>query len=253
MFATARQQKATEIIVEQIRTAILDGRLAPGDRLPPERELGGQFQVSKQTLRESMRALEHMGLVEVRKGIGGGAFIVEVDASVASRNLANYLYFKNLTIENLSEMRRIMEPYAASRAARHISSADLETLRTLNAATREYLNAGDWAAVSRAEIDFHRLIARQTGNPMLILVLEFVETLLEDFKKILNPDAGFMESVLLAHEAILSAITDGDADAASERMLAHVADVEAYLSKLKKNRNGKILWENCLQAQSADR
>ena len=72
MFETARQSKTTEIIIGQIRAAILEGRLKPGDRLPPEKQLGEQFQVSKQTLRESMRALEHMGLIDVRKGGGGG-------------------------------------------------------------------------------------------------------------------------------------------------------------------------------------
>lgn len=251
MFATARQQKATEIIIDQIRTAILAGRLVPGDRLPPERELGEQFQVSKQTLREAMRALEHMGLIEVRKGVGGGAFIVEVDATVASRNLANYLYFRNLTIENLSEMRRIMEPHAARRAAENIGQNDLKALARLNAATRKHLSAGDLAAVSRDEIQFHRLIARQTGNPMLTLVLEFVETLLEDFKKILGPDAPFMEGVLSAHEAILASINTGDAEAAAAQMLDHVVAVEKHLSQLKKKQTGKQLWENCLQATSS--
>lgn len=247
MFETARQSKTTEIIIDQIRTAILEGRLSPGDRLPPEKKLGEQFQVSKQTLRESMRALEHMGLIDVRKGIGGGAFIVEVDQQVAAQNLANYLYFKDLTIENLSEFRRIMEPYAAARAARQISQADLDELKRLNDAARDNLRAKNWDLVSRDEIAFHRLIARQTENPILILMLDFVETLLEDFKKILKPDAGFMQSVLEAHESIYAAISAGDATLASDQMLAHVTDVETYLARLKKSRVGKQLWENCLK------
>jgi GntR family transcriptional repressor for pyruvate dehydrogenase complex len=251
MFETARQNKTTEIIIGQIRTAILEGRLSPGDRLPPEKRLSEQFQVSKQTLRESMRALEHMGLIDVRKGVGGGAFIVEVDEQVASRSLANYLYFKKLTIENLSELRRIMEPYAAARAAERISPSDLDTLQQLNDSTRANLKKKQWDQVSRDEIAFHRLIARQTDNPILILMLDFVETLLEDFKKILKPDAGFMASVLMAHEAILEGIADGNAALAAERMRAHVIDVETYLSRLKKSGTGKKLWENCLQMTEA--
>lgn len=247
MFQTVRQNKTTEIIISQIRTAILEGRLAPGDRLPPEKQLGEQFQVSKQTLRESMRALEHMGLIDVRKGVGGGAFIVEVDEQVAAQNLANYLYFKNLTIADLSEFRRIMEPYAAAQAAERISPSDLDTLHQLNESTRNNLKNKEWDLVSRDEIAFHRLIARQTHNPILILMLDFVETLLEDFKKILKPDVGFMESVLMAHEQILRAIAGGDATLASEQMLAHVIDVETYLSRLKKSGVGRKLWENCLQ------
>lgn len=247
MFETARQSKTTDIIIGQVRTAILEGRLKPGDRLPPEKQLGEQFQVSKQTLRESMRALEHMGLIDVRKGGGGGAFIVAVDEQVAAQNLANYLYFKNLTIENLSEFRRIMEPFAAARAAERMSPADLDTLQRLNDSTRANLQSENWDRVSRDEIAFHRLIARQTENPILILMLDFVETLLEDFKKILKPDAGFMGTVLEAHEAICDAIAGGDAQLAAEQMLNHIIDVEAYLSRLKKSRAGKKLWENCLK------
>jgi DNA-binding FadR family transcriptional regulator len=78
-------------------------------------------------------------------------------------------------------------------------------------------------------------------------MLDFVETLLEDFKKILKPDASFMESVLLAHEAILGAIAAGNPALASEQMLAHVIDVETYLSRLKKSGAGRKLWKNCLQ------
>ncbi len=75
MFESARQHKTTDIIIERIRTAILEGKLQPGDRLPPEKQLGEQFKVSRQTLRESIRALEHLGLIVMRKGNGGGAFI----------------------------------------------------------------------------------------------------------------------------------------------------------------------------------
>lgn len=251
MFATVRQSKTTAIIVDRIRTAILEGRLAPGDRLPPEKQLGEQFQVSKQTLRESMRALEHMGLIRVRKGIGGGAFIVAVDRRIAVQSLANYLYFKNLTIADLSECRRILEPYAAARAADRMTDGDMKDLGRVNAATRNHMEAGQWDQVTRDEITFHRLIARQTDNPVLVLMLDFVETLLADFKQILEPDAAFMQAVLEAHESIHGAIAAGDARGASDRMLAHVIDVETYLARLKESRSGRHLWRNCLGSNDA--
>ncbi|MEK6196074.1 MAG: GntR family transcriptional regulator, partial [Deltaproteobacteria bacterium] len=117
MFKIARTSTITQKIIDQIRTAILAGKLKPGDILPHEKELTEQFGVSKQTLRESLRALEHMGLIDVRKGIGGGAHIVEVDIEVTKQSLANFLYFKDLTIENLSELRKLIEPHAAGKAA----------------------------------------------------------------------------------------------------------------------------------------
>lgn len=248
MFEPAKQSKTTDIIIEQIRTAILEGRLKPGDRLPPEKELGDQFGVSKQTMRESLRALEHMGLIVLRKGSGGGAFIVEVEEQVVVQNLANYLYFKNLTIENLSELRRIMEPHSARCAAEKINREELARLKEINEKTREGIEQRNWSEVTRKEIEFHRLIASQTNNPILILILDFVETLLEDFKKILQPDEMFINSVLISHEMIYQAISLGDGEAAAREMLNHVLAVDQYLARLKQNKEGSRLWRNCLQA-----
>jgi GntR family transcriptional repressor for pyruvate dehydrogenase complex len=248
MFESARQNKTTDIIIEKIRAAILEGKLNPGDRLPPEKELGEQFGVSKQTLRESLRALEHMGLIVLKKGSGGGAFIVEVEQHVATQNLANYLYFKKLTIENLSELRRILEPHAARCAAERMNGSDLKKLETINKQTANSLTRRDWDRVTQCEIEFHRMIAHQTDNPILILILDFVENLLDDFKKILKPDTDFMNSVLNSHETIYQAIADKNGDSAADEMLKHVLEVEGYLSQLKRKKEGSRLWQNCLQA-----
>jgi GntR family transcriptional repressor for pyruvate dehydrogenase complex len=247
MFKIARTSTITQKIITQIRTAILAGKLKPGDILPHEKELTEQFGVSKQTLRESLRALEHMGLIDVRKGIGGGAHIVEVDIEVTKQSLANFLYFKDLTIENLSELRKLIEPHAAGKAAEHISKDDLEELRELNETARGNLNNDLLEEMSHDEINFHRVIAQNTGNPILILILDFVENLLEDFKKVLKPDLAFSKSVLDAHDKIYQAICDKDPKKASTEMYQHVYDVELHLAKLKQDID---LWQACLKTGS---
>ena len=247
MFKIARTSTITQKIIDQIRTAILAGKLKPGDILPPEKELTEQFGVSKQTLRESLRALEHMGLIDVRKGIGGGAHIVEVDIEVTKQSLANFLYFKDLTIENLSELRKLIEPHAARKAAEYISKDDLEELGKLNETARGNLNNNLLEEMSHDEINFHRVIAQNTGNPILILILDFVENLLEDFKKVLKPDLAFSKSVLDAHDKIYQAICDKDPKKASTEMYQHVYDVELHLAKLKQDID---LWQACLKTGS---
>ncbi len=247
MFKIARTSTITQKIIDQIRTAILAGKLKPGDILPHEKELTEQFGVSKQTLRESLRALEHMGLIDVRKGIGGGAHIVEVDIEVTKQSLANFLYFKDLTIENLSELRKLIEPHAAGKAAEHISKDDLEELGKLNETARGNLNNNLLEEMSHDEINFHRVIAQNTGNPILILILDFVENLLEDFKKVLKPDLAFSKSVLDAHDKIYQAICDKDPKKASTEMYQHVYDVELHLAKLKQDID---LWQACLKTGS---
>ena len=244
MFKTAKTSTITQKIIGQIRTAILKGRLKPGDILPPEKELVEQFGVSKQTLRESLRALEHMGLIDVRKGIGGGAHIVEVDIEVTKQSLANFLYFKDLTIENLSELRKLIEPHAAAMAARTMSPEGLRILDELNVRARVNLEKKFMQEMSRNEINFHRVIAQTTSNPILVLILDFVEDLLEDFKKVLKPDMDFSRSVLDAHDRIYAAICDQNPERASTEMYRHVQEVEDHLAKLKEDID---LWQVCLK------
>jgi GntR family transcriptional repressor for pyruvate dehydrogenase complex len=232
MFKEVRQSKVTQKIFSQIRTAILEGKLQPGDKLPSEKELVEQFQVSKQTLRESLRALEHMGLIDVRKGIGGGAFIVEVNIEIAKESLANYLYFKNLTIDNLSEFRLLIEPAAARMAAQNISNDELRALDLLNQSARQNLRMNRIRDAARDEFNFHLFIADLTKNPILILCLDFVESMLDDFKSVLKPDRAFFETVLDAHDRIYMAIKDRNAALAQAEMLAHVEAVGDHLREL---------------------
>jgi GntR family transcriptional repressor for pyruvate dehydrogenase complex len=246
MFKEVRQSTVTQKIISQIRGAILQGKLRPGDKLPSEKKLVDQFQVSKQSLREAMRALEHVGLIEVRKGIGGGARIVEVDIEVTKENLANYLSFKNLSIENLSEFRKLVEPYAAAKAAENISTKQLEALDAINRSARDNLENNRVYEAAQDEFNFHRLISEQTNNPLLILILDFVESMMDDFKKLFGPDKAFFEQVLDRHERIYQAILDRDAQRASDEMLADVTEVGDELLKLKDD-----LSINSLYARSA--
>lgn len=210
--------------------------------MPPEKELVDQFQVSKQTLREAMRALEHIGLIDMRKGIGGGAFIVEVDIEVTKESLANYLYFKNLSIENLSELRKLIEPHAAGKAATTIAPGDLDKLKALNDSARENLNRNLLAEASRDESDFHRFIAEQTANPLLILILDFVESMIEDFERLFGPDKDFFSTILDCHERIYQAICDRNAERAAAHMLEHVVQVEQHLLQCKHHLDLKKLY-----------
>jgi GntR family transcriptional regulator, transcriptional repressor for pyruvate dehydrogenase complex len=232
MFNAVRFNKASQQIISQIRGLILEGKLSPGDRLPSESALTDQFQVSKQTLREALRALEYMGLLEIRKGVTGGAYVVEVDPGVAKEILTNFLYFKNLTIRNLSEIRKIIEPYAAQVAARRMEDKDVDRLAALLEASKKEPAEEYSTDMSVVDLDFHRVIAKSTDNPILVLMVDFVESLMGDLKKLVRPDAGFSVAVLKAHERIYSAIKSRDEGKAASEMYDHVAEVEERLARL---------------------
>ena len=229
MFNSVKSNKVCQHIADQIRNAIFDGRLKPGDKLPFERELIEKFKVSKATLREALRSLEVLGFLEIRKGVSGGAFVTEVDMTKARDSFTNFLLFKNLSLKDLSEVRLLLEPYIAEKATLAITKEDLNRLGKL-IKDSEHAIKNDMTFESRKdEIEFHRIIASITGNPILMFILDFVENLLIDTKEILKPGKEFSSKVLRAHKRIYNALLERNVNKVREEMVKHIREVEKDL------------------------
>ena len=236
MFNSVKSNKVCQHIADQIRNAIFDGRLKPGDKLPSERELIEKFKVSKATLREALRSLEVLGFLEIRKGISGGAFVTEVDMTKARDSFTNFLLFKNLSLKDLSEVRLLLEPYIAEKATRAITKEDLNRLDKL-IKDSEHAIKNDIAFVSRKdEIEFHRIIGSITGNPILMFILDFVENLLIDTKAFLKPGKEFSAKVLRAHKRIYNALSERNIKKVHEEMVRHIREVEKDFLAAQKER-----------------
>jgi len=237
MFKTAKFSRISENIVQQIRQAILQGKLKPGDRLPSEKELAEDFGVSKASLREAFRALEALGLLEVRQGVSGGAFIRQVDEKTARDALTNYLYFHNPSIAELSQVRCIIEPELAEIAALAASEEELEQLEEGHQELKASLSEDEFN--HGVEIDFHRRIAIIANNPFICLIMDAVRDMLVGIKDLLQTDRDFSEKVYLAHERILTALRERDPKKARIEMFRHVKEVEQSLIVFKQ-RHGSL-------------
>jgi GntR family transcriptional repressor for pyruvate dehydrogenase complex len=229
MFDSVKSNKVSQHITDQIRNAIFDGRLKPGDKLPPEKELTERFKVSKATLREALRSLEVLGFLEIRKGVSGGAFVTEVDMTKARDLFTNFLLFKNLSLKDLSEVRLLLEPYIAEKATLSITQDDLVRLEGLIKDSERALKSNIGFESRKIEIEFHRIIASITGNPILMFILDFVENLLIDTKEILKPGKEFSGKVLRAHKRIYSGLLERDVKKVHEEMVRHIREVEKDL------------------------
>ncbi|MDF1590524.1 MAG: FadR/GntR family transcriptional regulator [Desulfobacterales bacterium] len=232
MFKSITSSKAPQKIINQIRNAILKGEIGPGQKLYSEKKLMEEFAVSKSTLREALRTLEVMGLIEIKKGAKGGVFVSEVDMKTTQQSLVNFLYFKNVSVYHLSEIRKVLEPYVAKIAADAIRPEKLMALKDINDRCTQALEQGDTEKVEKDIIRFHRVIANCSENPILVFILAFVEDLLEDIKKQLRPDNDFFQSVLAAHIRIYDALAEGDAEKAFSEMYKDVSRVEAFLAPM---------------------
>ncbi len=229
MFDSVKSNKVSQHITEQIRNAIFDGRLKPGDKLPSEKELTERFKVSKVTLREALRSLEVLGFLEIRKGVSGGAFVTEVDMTKARDSFTNFLLFKNLSLKDLSEVRLLLEPYIADKATLTITKEDLRRLEELIRESERAVKSDVGFESRKIEIEFHRIIASITGNPILMFILDFVENLLIDTKEILRPGKEFSGKVLRAHKRIYRGLLERDVKKVHEEMVKHIREVEKDL------------------------
>ena len=233
MFKPITSRKAPHLIITQIRSAILQGKIAPGEKLPSSSELMKKFSVSKATLREALRTLEYLGLIDIRKGAKGGIYACEVDSKISRDNLINFFHFQSVSVQHLSEVRKILEPYAAKVAAKTISAEDIEELNKIIQRCEAALAKGQNNKINNDLVNFHRLIAQCTGNPVLIFILTFVEDLLQDTKDILRPKGRFFQTVVEAHKRIVDALANRDGERAWKEMYKDVSQVEEYLISIK--------------------
>jgi GntR family transcriptional repressor for pyruvate dehydrogenase complex len=228
-----KTKKATTIIIDQVRLAILQSHLCPGDKLSSEKEMSENFKVSRQTVREALSALENMGLIEIRQGVSGGAYIRTMPLSMLQESFLNFLHFKDLSPKHLADVRQGIEPYAARLAASLRTEEDLAKLESILRDAEDAFDRGAPKHVVRGhEARFHLCIASITRNPALSLFISIISNILGSMRNMLQPDISYSSDVATAHRAVFEAIKNQDCDLAAECMLKDVRQAERVLGKL---------------------
>ena len=236
MFKTAsKSEKVSDKIIAQIRDAILSGQLKPGDSLASEKVLMEQFEVSKATMREALRVLEVLGLIEIRKGIAGGAFVAEVDMKTTIHSLINFIHFQPVSIREITMLRYLIEPTVAQIAASRMTDVDVQNLKKIIGETIE----SGGSELSK-EIGFHRYLARMAGNTLLTLIIDFIDNLLEGIKGRLDLGPDFYREVREAHQIILECLIQKDSIAAGIAMKNDLLHVGEALCKV----NGSVPFDS---------
>jgi len=157
--------KAAEIIAARIRRAIADGTLLPDQQLPPQPELAEQQGVSAPTMREALRILETEGLIEVRRGVRGGAYVKAPHLGAVSRQLGMFLQIQGATVADLYEARIIFEPPAARLLAERWTDDAEKDLQACLDEERQAMD--DPVAIVRAGSRFHIRLLQHCGNVSL--------------------------------------------------------------------------------------
>lgn len=221
----------TDVVVQGIRQMIIEGRLRPGARLPVEKDLAAALGVSRNPLREGVRALSVMGVLETRQG--DGTYVTKLDSSMLLAPIGFVVDLHDGTgTTNLHSVRRILETEAAALAARQVGPGELEAAAELLRANEAELahDEPNHETVIENDIAFHRIIAEASGNPVLAALIDALggRTMRDRLRRSIS-QPGADETAHREHLTILAALTAHDPDRARTRMSAHLLTVEDYL------------------------
>ena len=222
-----RRSRLYQDIVSQIETLLDKGELRPGDQLPPERALAEQFQVSRASVREALRSLELLGVVETRAG--GGTFVRRTAPEDLARPLSN-LIVRGHTLTDVIEVRGLIEPAIAASAAQRIRPDELAELRAILKQQADRVVAGQ--PYAEEDTRFHELIGQAARNELLVTMLGVIWDVLRSSREQWLQTNQRAHASIDAHQRILYALETRDADAARAAAADHIHAVGEGILKL---------------------
>ncbi|MER6915707.1 FadR/GntR family transcriptional regulator [Streptomyces sp. NPDC000594] len=216
----------TDEAIEKIKGMIVTGALRPGDRLPKESELAAELGLSRNSLREAVRALSLIRILDVRQG--DGTYVTSLDPQLLLEALSFVVDFhRDDTVLEFLAVRRILEPAATAMAADRIAEAELDALGAQLDALGADPSVEELVA---ADLEFHRRIVQASGNSVLCSLLDGLSgptTRARVWRGLTQESA--VSRTILEHRAILAALRDRDGEAARSWATVHVASVEHWL------------------------
>jgi GntR family transcriptional repressor for pyruvate dehydrogenase complex len=232
--------RVSEAIARRIKKQISDGVLIPGEKLPAERDMAQRFRTSRVSVREAYRSLEELGLLTIRRGAEGGAFIADIDHRPVMRSLSLMLRLGKTTNEEITEARLLIEPPVARLAARRAHPEDVDRLiEVVHQQETALRRRGDYGPF---DLQFHRSVATCARNLPLKVLMDALSDLTVEVVAGLDLSAGVQHLVCDSHRQIAYAIKRRDEEAAYKLMLQHVAQIQSRLGRaLARQRRAKKL------------
>ena len=228
IFSKVAQMPAADQAIDQIEQLLLDGVLSSGDRLPSERDLAAELDISRPVLRQALKELENRGLLVIRHG--GGTFVADLIGQVFSRPVAELIARHPRATGDYLEYRRMLEGEAAFLAAERATSADHARLQAIVAQMRDLHDAADFDAELEADVAFHNAVGDAAHNIVLMHTLRSCYRLLTEgiffHRRMIFGQNSARDRLLEQHAAIADAICAGraaDARAAAEAHIDFVA------------------------------
>lgn len=230
MFTPVKNQKVYEVVIEQIKEMIKTGKLKKGDKLPPERELVEQLKVSRTSIREALRSLEILGLVETRHGDGN--FIKRSFDDSLLEPISLMFMLEESSPKDILELRMVLETETTVLAAKRISTDELKEIKII---IDKFKATSDEKFNTELDVEFHHKIAQTSKNLLLVNILSATSVLIDTFisnarYEIIKKEEN-KEKLVNQHEEIYRALLNKDELKAKEAMRKHLEFINKSIFK----------------------
>ena len=233
-FKSLKKPLLSQEVESAIKQSIHDEVFKRGEKIPSERELVEQFQVSRVTIREALRNLQSSGLITIKRGINAGAYVTEPTSDPITENFQNLISLGRIDYSHLIDARLYIEPRAAEIAARYRTGAELRHLRGLLERAEAEADKS-WKRGRITNVSFHCEVAKITKNPIIIFI---TESITQSYSAMIiestsdQIDRRDIQKFIDEHRAILDAIDAQDSQAAHQKTRRHLHETYATYARV---------------------
>jgi len=208
-----------EQVADRMQETIAANQLQPGIQLPTERELAEQLGINRTTVHQALGLLQQRGIVEMK--VGSGTYVIDMPNSVVADSIKRYFVFGNCTVDDIIQLREILEPGLAALAAEQATDADLTELGNLISRGEEHFISGDWATYAATDAAFHEVLAAATHNELIVAISAALHNLMSNW---LNTDGRnrLLVDSPASHRMVYEGVAARDPQRAREAMAVHL-------------------------------
>lgn len=222
-----KRKRLSEDITDQLKKAIYEGAYSPGDRLPSENALGEIFRVGRPVVREALRTLENSGLIFVRPGAGGGAFVKKIGSGTLSQALEGIVRLDKVSLEELTEARLAVEMAILPLAIKGMTDKDIHALEENIQEAKRCLDEG---IQEPKNLKFHILLARASHNELLTKICEALLKVMAGILEAHDYSYERKKTILREHEELMALIKSNDFEGVRRALERHIRDTNRLFS-----------------------
>jgi DNA-binding FadR family transcriptional regulator len=223
--------RRVDAVATVLRHSVLKGDTRPGERLPSEREMSDQFGVGRLVVREALRSLESMGLIEVRRGAKGGCFVRSFNLRQISRSLRNILSIGHISLQNVLEARLAFESEILRLAIERATKDDIKRIGNNVKETKALAANGAAPELKDKVHEFHFLLAQASKNPFYLLMMYSILDVIDEYMKALQFDSVVSLKTIEEHEEIFKCLQPPNRAKALTALCGHIKNDNQRLAQ----------------------